>query len=368
MDVAILGGGPAGYAAALTLRRHAPQRSILAIPGSRGAQEKIGETLPPGSHRTLRALGLWEAFLSTRPLAAHGTCSAWGSEQMEANEFIFHPDRQGWHIDRVTFDAMLAAEAARSGIATSELTTFLAAQRTTGGWNLTLRDNAQTLVARCVIDATGRAAQFAGRLGLRRRSDDQLVAVAVSYRLPEQMPLRDTYAAIEARPEGWWYSSLQPDGRLTVACFTDADLALALQLKDPAAWQAQAARTRHTFARLAAGQAEHAPRLRLADTVILAQVAGEDWLAAGDAASTFDPLSSQGILKALRQGQLAAYATIDHLRGDPESLPKYAALLRREYDEFLTAKREHYGRETRWPEAPFWKRRRIAAEMALSTA
>lgn len=371
VDVAIIGAGPAGIAAALALRRQAPERSVLVLAGAQGAERKIGETLPPGSQAVLRALGMWEPFLATRPLPAHGTCSAWGDARLEPNEFIFHPDRQGWHIERPAFDAMLSTEAARRGIAIRPATTFLTTTRYDDTWQLTVRgaDGVEdTIRARFVIDASGRAAQFASRLGVRRKSDDRLVAIAISHRLPTQQPMRDTYAAIEARPEGWWYSSLQPDGRLTVACFTDADLALALQLKEASVWRSYAAHASHTFARLSQGIAEHAPQLRLADSVMLEQVTGTGWLAAGDAASTFDPLSSQGILKALRQGQVAAYATIDHLAGDAMALPKYTALLRREYDEFLIAKREHYARETRWPEAPFWQRRQLAAEMTPSIA
>lgn len=367
VDVAIVGAGPAGIAAALALHRHAPRRSLVVLAGPSGAREKIGETLPPGSQTVLRALGVWDSFLATRSLPAYGTCSAWGSERLEPNEFIFHPDRRGWHIERRSFDAMLAAEAAKRPIAFQPAAALFSVSRQDGRWQIATRDEAgaqQTCSARFVVDASGRGAQFASRLGVRRESDDRLVAVHVSYRLPDDRPMRDTYAAIEARPEGWWYSSLQPDGRLVVACFTDADLALALQLRESSAWLAHAARAPHTFARFSAGVADTAPRLRLADSVMLEQVTGEDWLAAGDAASTFDPLSSQGVLKALRHGQLAAYAAADHLAGDAKALPKYAALLRREYSEFLAAKREYYAREPRWPEAPFWQRRRALAVVA----
>lgn len=366
-DLVIVGAGPAGLAAALALRRHAPQLAVAVLAGPHGAREKIGETLPPGSQTVLRALGAWDAFLATRPLPAYGTCSAWGCERLEPNEFIFHPDRRGWHIERRSFDSMLAIEAARRQVALQSSGTLSSVRRDGGCWQIATCDDAgseQRYRTRFVIDASGRGAQFASRIGVRRESDDRLVAVHVSYRLPDDRPMRDTYAAIEARPEGWWYSSLQPDGRLVVACFTDADLALALQLRETSAWLAHAARAPHTFARISAGVADTTPRLRLADSVMLEQVTGEDWLAAGDAASTFDPLSSQGVLKALRHGQLAAYAASDHLAGDAKALPKYAALLRREYSEFLAVKREHYTREPRWPEAPFWRRRRAFADVA----
>lgn len=174
--------------------------------------------------------------------------------------------------------------------------------------------------------------------------------------------MQDTYTLVESRPEGWWYSSLQPDGRLVAACFTDADLARERRLKELAGWHEALRRAPHTSARLeAAFDAGEAPVLHAADTAMLDRVTGPRWLAAGDAASTFDPLSSLGILKALRQGTVAGYATLDHLAGDPEALPKYEALLRREYGEFLAALQDHYRREPRWPEAPFWRRRQLSA-------
>jgi hypothetical protein len=34
--------------------------------------------------------------------------SAWGSDKVYSNDFIFHPYGVGWHIDRTCFDGMLA--------------------------------------------------------------------------------------------------------------------------------------------------------------------------------------------------------------------------------------------------------------------
>jgi len=366
-DVAIIGAGPAGIATALTLRRHDARRSIVVLGGPDSPRRKIGETLPPGAQAVLRALGLWDALLASDPMAAYGTCAAWGRDRLEANEFIFHPDRRGWHIDRKKIDAMLLTEAQRNGITVWSDAALLDACEHEGRWCLHVRRAnapAQSLDARFVVDASGRAACFADRAGAVRITDDRLVAVCVPYRLPAANPMRDTYALVEACVEGWWYSAAQPDGRLLVACFTDADLARNLQLKDTGVWRAALQRVPHTRARAVAAVADDAPALRLADSGMLDRVTGPAWLATGDAASTFDPLSSQGIMKALRQGTFAAYATADHLAGDPDALPKYEALLQREYREFLAVKREFYGREARWPHAPFWSRRRNAINRA----
>ena len=73
---------------------------------------------------------------------------------------------------------------------------------------------------------------------------------------------------------------------------------------------------------------------------------------------TFDPLSSQGVLKALRSGKLASFVAFDHLQGRPSSHERYARIARQEYDAYDTARRVFYARERRWPQSPFWSRRR----------
>lgn len=358
-DVAIIGAGPAGLAAALSLRQNAPRRSVCVVGAGDGAKRKLGETFPPGAQAILRSLGVWDAFLASDPMPAYGTCAAWGGSRIEDNEFIFHPDRRGWHVQREPFDAILAREAGRQAVALHADTTLVDPRWHQDHWQLVVRHGGRRriLAARFVIDATGRTARFAERVGANRFVDDRLVATAVQFTLPASAPVHDTYSLVEACIDGWWYSARQPDGRMAVAMFTDADIARRLQLKDPAGFQLALEAAPHTRARVAAAVVNEPPVARLADSGLLDRITGPNWLATGDAASTFDPLSSQGVMKALRQGTIAGYAVTDHLAGDPTALPKYESLLQREYREFLAVKRDFYRRETRWTDAPFWSRR-----------
>lgn len=369
-DVAILGAGPAALATALTLRRHNPGLAIVMLDGPQRARGKIGETLPPGAQAVLRSLGVWEAFLASAPLPAYGTCAAWGSNQLESHEFIFHPENRGWHLDREIFDQSLASETDRLGVAIRRDAHPLHWRRAEGRWlgeaarvTDTSLQRPQSISARFVIDATGRRAAFATSQGARRILDDRLVAISVSFWLSADAPMRDTYALVEACAEGWWYSSLLPDGGLIVAFMTDADLARTQRMKQPEVWLAAAQRSPHTYKRIQTAMPEGAPQLRVADSVILNRLTGEDWLATGDAAWTLDPLASQGVLKALQQGKLAAYAVSDHLSGDPEALPKYEAVLQHQHRDYLVQKRSHYSLESRWPDAPFWRRRQGPIEL-----
>ncbi|WP_156936424.1 hypothetical protein [Mesorhizobium sp. LNJC394B00] len=55
--------------------------------------------------------------------------------------------------------------------------------------------------------------------------------------------------------------------------------------------------------------------IKAAGTATIDPAAGDRWVAAGDCLFCADPLSSRGIVHALRSGILAAYAASDMLDG-----------------------------------------------------
>jgi flavin-dependent dehydrogenase len=213
----------------------------------------------------------------------------------------------------------------------------------------------ELLEADFVADATGRRAHVARRLGARRLRYDRLVGAAALLRSPT--PDADTYTLVEAVPEGWWYSALLGDGRLAVAFMTDGDLL------EPNAWHQKLARTEVTRARVEdhGYVLEEAPRVLPAETSRLDAIAGDGWLAVGDAAAAYDPLSSHGIGSAMGSGFYAGHAIADLLAGHPEAGPAYLEVLQSSYGGYLDLQREHYAAERRWPDAPFWRRRQEEA-------
>jgi flavin-dependent dehydrogenase len=227
-DVAILGGGPAGAAAALSLRRHAPALSVALVEQSGYDAPRVGETLPPTVQNVLEQLGVWEAFVGEGHVAAYGTRAAWGSDELYDNEFIYHPAGRGWHLDRKRFDRLLARQAEGRGVTAYSGHKFTDSRhKEGGGWrlNVTAEPGSELLVeASFVIDATGRRAAFATRRGVRKVLIDRLLGVSVTFGAREAEPPVDTYTLVEACEEGWWYSSLLPGGKVIVFCMSDADV------------------------------------------------------------------------------------------------------------------------------------------------
>ncbi len=362
-DVVVLGGGPAGAAAALVLARTGCYR-VLLVERSDYAAPRIGETLSPGARSLLSYLGIWEQFLADGHQPAYGTAAAWGSAGLFARDFILTPFGHGWHLDRQRFDAMLAHAAEAAG-ASLWCDTLLhgCAPEPAGGWRLRLRRRGAPveLSARCVLDAGGRAAGLARRLGGRTLRLDRLVGLAGLLHFPENLA-PDTSTLVEGCPDGWWYSARLPDDTLVVALMSDPDLLRQRGLLRPGAWGAALARMPYTGARAAGGLSSSPPKIYPAHTARLEQPFGPGWAAAGDAACSHDPLSSSGIPRALDSGVRAARGLDIWLRhGDDRELHAYAGLLRQQFDQYLASWLRYYHMERRWPDAPFWQRRHLLA-------
>jgi flavin-dependent dehydrogenase len=162
---------------------------------------------------------------------------------------------------------------------------------------------------------------------------------------------------IEAFADGWWYTALAGRRRV-VMCLTDADVARRLALKDEARWLRLLSETRWIQGSVGRGSPDGAALTRAANSSRLEPACGADWLAAGDAASTYDPLSSQGIVKSLRSGIFASYAIADSLcERNAVGLTRYEKLVRREFAAYARAHAHYYAEERRWPESDFWRRR-----------
>jgi flavin-dependent dehydrogenase len=354
-DVAVVGGGPAGCAAALALRAHAPGLSVTLLEASAYAEPRIGETLPPPAAEVLRRLGVWDEFQAQEHRPAYGTSAAWGDARPHDHDFFGSVHSVGWHLDRAAFDAMLATAAEARGVAVRRSTRVTGAEREGGGWRLAL-GGAPALHARFVIDATGPSASFARRHGgARSRVVDRLAGFARFLREARPTPAG---TLVEAFPDGWWYTAALPGGVRVAVCMTDSDLARPLRLDEERGLLDALRAAPLTSALLEGAEPCGPPLVRAARSRRLDPPTGDRWLAAGDAASTFDPLSSQGVLKALRSGIFAAYAAGDLLTlGDERGMRRYDHFIRQEFAGYLRARSRYYAEERRWPAREFWRRR-----------
>ena len=68
-----------------------------------------------------------------------------------------------------------------------------------------------------------------------------------------------------------------------------------------------------------------------------------NWIATGDAPLAFDPLSGQGVLKAIETGTRCAAAIAGYFAGDPSALRAYDTWVQETYLAYLSERRQSYG-------------------------
>src|SRR5262249_36896104 len=106
------------------------------------------------------------------------------------------------------------------------------------------------------------------------------------------------------------------------------------------------------------------PTWRAVVSGVLHPTGGGDWVSAGDAAVSFDPVSSLGLGSALHSGALAARVAHARLNGDRDLLFEYECAISRVFRQYSEIRRALYQMERRWEGRGFWQRRtneRVAA-------
>jgi flavin-dependent dehydrogenase len=308
-DIVVAGGGAAGAVAAFAAARLGRRVAIVSEP----ALHQPGEGLADGAATVLSRLGLGDLLNEAHHIRCKGvTC-------VTAAGRVVHP-WQGFILDRPKFTADLLAAAVASGCEhlSGEISAVTADQAGNGvTLGIKTQTDSRTISAAMVIDATGRKAAVSRRLGAARRVLTNLVAAWAPLPLSGIAAAPGTLA-IEAAGAHWWY----------VAVGRRAAGAAILGRRPPgdcASWLAAARRT-ELLADLAPATPVR-PVIQPANVSVLDPVCGDGWLACGDAAATFDPLSGYGLGFAIGTGYAAARSADAQLRGDRLARPAFGQLV-----------------------------------------
>jgi flavin-dependent dehydrogenase len=353
-DVAVLGGGPAGLASTIALLREG--LGVIVIERTEYAALRVGEHLTPNTKPLLTALGLEGMLDSPLHVSCPGIRSAWGSHEPEDKDYVFNAYGEGWNLSRPEFDRSLALHVAGLGAEVLTRTKMVDISRVSATWQITLasEDGLFEVLADFAIDATGRSAALSKRMGSQPIVYDDLVGIFG--RGADASPM-SRWVLIEAQEEGWWYSAGLADGGLIATFLTDPDLFDLSQAGRAFAWRKQLGKSSITRARgLADGDAVDL-HVRTARTQRLDRVAGEAWMAIGDAAMSFDPLSSEGISKGFKLGLKAGAIASAFCRGERSAAEAYEREADAAFVDYLATRRAFYEVEQRWRNAPFWRRR-----------
>lgn len=305
-DVVVVGGGPAGAAAAIS----SAMRGLRVVLCERlgPGRHRPGDTLHPGIEPILRQLGIGDELARVVGARHPGVWIEWGSPPRFQP---FGADGQGvwlgYQVCRADFDAMLIDRARACGVHVLQPCTVTGCLGDEEHPSGVMTSDGQ-ITARMVLDATG----ISRWLSRARRNHPPPRSPKLFARygyVTGECPGRDEAPALVGDARGWTWTARVGPGlynwtRVDFAGPTDG------------AWRPD--EFRGLTARGSSRGADVTWRLA-------APAAGPGWFLIGDAAMTLDPTSSHGVQRAVMSGMMAAHLAAPVLRGDVPAAEAAAA-------------------------------------------
>lgn len=335
-DVAVVGAGPAGCSAAITLAQRG--YTVALIDRALFPRDKLcGDFVNPINWPVLQSLNVGADLLRCRhaKVAKLRLTAANGTES--TSPLAAEGERRfGLGVRRYHLDHTLVTRAKNLGVTVKEGTRLRALEKISPGWNLSIDgpDDLRSLEAKFLVGADGRNSTVARYLGLTPRPERRPLTASLGFEI-ELAGVPGVDGSVEIHQFAGGYAGLvRVDDDTVNLCFTVRKASLA----GPVSYTNlhRGFLGGNPFLRELLAGADPVSELRSVWPVYFPARprCGRGFIMVGDAARVTEPVTGEGIFLALRSGQLGAAAIAAALQqndGDPKFLSRYDLACRAEF-------------------------------------
>lgn len=357
-DILVAGGGPAGATIARLLAGFGFQ--VVLLEKRRFPRHQIGESLTPRIFPILDFLGVRAQVEAAGFLRMIGHTVCWGSAQPRTSYYSPDHTRHGFQAWREDFDSLLLQHARTGGV---EVIENLGIESVTlGDAAVVVHTGSGSCTASFFIDASGHSGILA-RQGFRQRDATFQTLAVTGYWQGATNPsgIDATNTLLETYPHGLVWSVPLHNGLRNVTLLIDWHLGDRIRQTGLAQfYHSELRQVAYVTRFLVNAQLEKPPQVFDATWYTASTFAGARFLLVGDAGLFVDPLSSEGVHKAMASaitGAIVVNTILKRPATATAAIQFYQENQHHTYDSHYAESVRYYREERRWPEAPFWAKR-----------
>lgn len=309
-DVIIIGTGISGLILSVLLK----EKNINHVVLNRIDKKKklaLPETIPPSAITLLENLNLLQIFEQSAS-KTFGYHSLWNSAVLRTDNFFHHnPYKYGFKLNKKKLLENLSELVKEYLISYSNLVELKRTETSTSV-EIETDEGIQKIKSKVIVDATGRNRAVLKRLGIKSEAFDEQIVMSCHqpyFKHPKLIHsvLTETFAG------GWGIVSSLNKQKNTISLYTNKESSIVSDLRDFRNWKNILSDTIYlkdflvddSNRKVIGGEANSSRA---------SQIAGSNWLAVGDAAIAFDPISSHGNANAIYSANSAANAIETYIK------------------------------------------------------
>lgn len=353
-DVCVFGGGPSGSTIAKKLAQFG--YSVLVVEKEKLPRSSIGLSLTSGIHHWLKILGIKDEIQNAEFNRAITTLVLWEDDQCVKKQFS--PDKAGYHVDRALFDEILLQSSVDEGVQLLRPCTLRKlSQKESGNWRIELSSSTsivKSISARFIVEATGRKSILKGT------KKSYLPKMLATYAYWKPTSKQTNYnSIIEAGKEQWYWGAPVAGSEYLACIFSDPE-----EIKKTSSIKefycskiASSTLCSYLLEKHKLGEISVCSATPYVDVSPVSQ----NYIKVGDAAFSMDPLSSQGVQKAIRsayQGAIVVNTLLSQAKDSNMAIDYYSTMIKTEVVKNTKWTKQFYNKQNRFKEGKFWDLRK----------